>query len=78
MFVIIKSVVEYVGVFIKIVFCVINNEGIVKFDMLVKVQVVIDEFNYKFNKVVWDLVGCDNFVFGYVYDNLNVYYIIDM
>lgn len=32
--VIIKSVVEMVGVLIKIVLCVINKEGMVKFDIL--------------------------------------------
>ena len=74
----IKSVAEHAGVSIKTVSRVINNEGTVKPDTLAKVQAAIDELNYKPNKAARDLAGRDNFVLGYVYDNPNAYYIIDM
>lgn len=74
----IKSVAEYAGVSIKTVSRVINNEGTVKPDTLAKVQEAIQVLDYKPNKAARDLAGRDNFVLGYVYDNPNAYYVIDM
>ncbi|MDC8829810.1 LacI family DNA-binding transcriptional regulator [Alteromonas gilva] len=74
----IKSVAEYAGVSIKTVSRVINNEGTVKQDTLVKVQNAIAALNYKPNKAARDLAGRDNYVLGYVYDNPNAYYILAM
>lgn len=74
----IKSVAEYAGVSIKTVSRVINNEGTVKPDTLAKVQEAIRVLDYKPNKAARDLAGRDNFVLGYVYDNPNAYYVIDM
>jgi len=74
----IKSVAEYAGVSIKTVSRVINNEGTVKPETLEKVQKAIQVLDYKPNKAARDLAGRENFVLGYVYDNPNAYYIIDM
>ncbi|MGQ8364304.1 LacI family DNA-binding transcriptional regulator [Glaciecola sp. 1036] len=74
----IKSVAEHAGVSIKTVSRVINNEGTVKPETLAKVQEAIEKLNYKPNKAARDLAGRENFVLGYVYDNPNAYYIIDM
>lgn len=74
----IKSVAEHAGVSIKTVSRVINNEGTVKPETLAKVQEAIKALDYKPNKAARDLAGSENFVLGYVYDNPNAYYIIDM
>ncbi|MCV2883759.1 LacI family DNA-binding transcriptional regulator [Aestuariibacter sp. AA17] len=74
----IKSVAQYAGVSIKTVSRVINNEGTVKPATLEKVQEAIEALDYKPNKAARDLAGRENFVLGYVYDNPNAYYIIDM
>ncbi len=74
----IKSVADYAGVSIKTVSRVINNEGTVKPNTLAKVQEAIRVLDYKPNKAARDLAGRDNFVLGYVYDNPNAYYVIDM
>lgn len=74
----IKNVAEYAGVSIKTVSRVINMEGSVKPETLVKVQEAIDKLDYRPNKAARDLAGRDNFVLGFVYDNPNAYYVINM
>jgi len=74
----IKDVAEYAGVSFKTVSRVINNEGSVKSETLAKVQEAIEKLDYRPNKAARDLAGRDNFVLGYVYDNPNAYYIINM
>lgn len=54
--VIINSVVSYVGVFKKIVFCVLNNELNVSDVMCEKVLKVFKELDYMFNFIVCGLV----------------------
>lgn len=46
------DVVEYVGVFYQIVFCVVNQVSYVFVKMWEKVEVVMVELNYIFNCVV--------------------------
>ena len=74
----IKSVAEMAGVSIKTVSRVINQEGTVKPDTLKRVEDAIAVLNYKPNKAARDLASKAASVLGYVYDNPNAYYIIDM
>ena len=74
----IKSVADYAKVSIKTVSRVINNEGTVKPDTLARVQQAIEALDYRPNKAARDLASKDNSVLGFVYDNPNAYYVIDM
>ena len=74
----IKSVAELAGVSIKTVSRVINREGTVKPDTLQRVENAIAKLNYKPNKAARDLASKAGSVLGFVYDNPNAYYIIDM
>lgn len=74
----IKSVAEMAGVSIKTVSRVINREGTVKPDTLQRVEEAIKALKYTPNKAARDLASKGTSVLGYVYDNPNAYYIIDM
>jgi len=74
----IKSVAELAGVSIKTVSRVINKEGTVKPDTLKRVEEAIASLRYTPNKAARDLASKAASVLGYVYDNPNAYYIIDM
>ena len=74
----IKSVAELAGVSIKTVSRVINKEGTVKPDTLKRVEDAIASLRYTPNKAARDLASKAASVLGYVYDNPNAYYIIDM
>jgi len=74
----IKSVAEMAGVSIKTVSRVINKEGTVKPDTLQRVEEAIKALKYTPNKAARDLASKGASVLGYVYDNPNAYYIIDM
>ena len=74
----IKSVAEMAGVSIKTVSRVINKEGTVKPDTLKRVEDAIAALKYTPNKAARDLASKGTSVLGYVYDNPNAYYIIDM
>ena len=74
----IKSVAEMAGVSIKTVSRVINKEGTVKPDTLKRVEDAIAALKYTPNKAARDLASKGASVLGYVYDNPNAYYIIDM
>ncbi|WP_420933605.1 LacI family DNA-binding transcriptional regulator [Alteromonas sp. A081] len=74
----IKSVAELAGVSIKTVSRVVNKEGTVKPDTLKRVEQAIAELKYTPNKAARDLASNATSVLGYVYDNPNAYYIIDM
>ncbi|NDW22533.1 LacI family DNA-binding transcriptional regulator [Alteromonas hispanica] len=74
----IKSVAELAGVSIKTVSRVVNKEGTVKPDTLKRVEQAIAELKYTPNKAARDLASNVTSVLGYVYDNPNAYYIIDM
>lgn len=74
----IKSVAEMAGVSIKTVSRVINKEGTVKPDTLKRVEEAITALKYTPNKAARDLASKGASVLGYVYDNPNAYYIIDM
>ncbi|BFT29512.1 LacI family DNA-binding transcriptional regulator [Alteromonas sp. D210916BOD_24] len=66
------------GVSIKTVSRVINKEGTVKPDTLKRVEDAIATLKYTPNKAARHLASKGASVIGYVYDNPNAYYIIDM
>jgi len=74
----IKDVAEHAGVSFKTVSRVINHEGTVKQDTLAKVNQAIKELNYQPNTAARNLAGAKAFALGFIYDNPNAYYVIDM
>ena len=74
----IKDVAKLAGVSIKTVSRVINREDSVKPDTEKKVQAAINELNYQPNSSARNLAATQSFAIGYVYDNPNAYYVIDM
>ena len=74
----IKDVADLAGVSFKTVSRVINQEGSVKPDTLSKVTNAIKELNYQPNSAARNLAGMRSYTIGYVYDNPNAYYVIDM
>ncbi|MBC3765706.1 LacI family DNA-binding transcriptional regulator [Neptunicella marina] len=74
----IKDVAELAGVSIKTVSRVINQEGSVRADTLKKVSEAIATLNYQPNHAARNLAGTRSYALGYVYDNPNAYYVIDM
>lgn len=66
------------GVSFKTVSRVINQEGSVKGDTLDKVKQAIETLNYQPNNAARNLAGTSSYALGYVYDNPNAYYVIDM
>lgn len=74
----IKDVAELAGVSIKTVSRVTNQEGSVRKATLDKVNEAIDKLNYQPNTAARNLAGSKSFALGYVYDNPNAYYVLDM
>ncbi|MFT6087848.1 MAG: LacI family transcriptional regulator [Glaciecola sp.] len=74
----IKDVAELAGVSFKTVSRVINNEGSVRKETLQKVNDAITQLNYQPNTAARNLAGSKSYALGYVYDNPNAYYVLDM
>ncbi len=74
----IKEVAEMAGVSIKTVSRVINQEGSVKPETLERVNDAIRQLHYQPNSAARNLAGTRSFTLGFVYDNPNAYYVIDM
>ena len=74
----IHDVARRAGVSIKTVSRVINRETGVRAKTIEKVRAAIDELNYQPNVSARSLAGTRSYVIGFVYDNANAYYIIDM
>ncbi|MBY6017621.1 LacI family DNA-binding transcriptional regulator [Halomonas denitrificans] len=74
----IKDVAAKAGVSIKTVSRVINNEPSVKAPTFEKVQAAIDELNYQPNAAARNLASTKSYAIGFIYDNPNAYYVIDM
>ncbi|MDN4502529.1 LacI family DNA-binding transcriptional regulator [Alteromonadaceae bacterium BrNp21-10] len=74
----ITDVAILAGVSIKTVSRVINQEASVKADTQKKVAAAILELNYQPNNAARNLAGTSSYTIGFVYDNPNAYYIIDM
>ncbi|MCK8043608.1 LacI family DNA-binding transcriptional regulator [Shewanella sp. 1CM18E] len=74
----INDVAKYAGVSIKTVSRVTNNEPSVKQVTIDKVNSAIKELNYQPNLAARNLAGTKSYVIGFIYDNPNAYYIIDM
>lgn len=74
----IHDVAKYAGVSIKTVSRVTNNEPSVKQATIDKVNEAIKALNYQPNQSARSLAGTKSYVIGFVYDNPNAYYVIDM
>jgi LacI family transcriptional regulator len=74
----IKDVAELAGVSFKTVSRVTNNEGSVRKETLKKVNDAIKQLNYQPNNAARNLAGSKSYSLGYVYDNPNAYYVLDM
>ncbi|QSX38989.1 LacI family DNA-binding transcriptional regulator [Shewanella sedimentimangrovi] len=74
----INDVAKYAGVSIKTVSRVTNNEPSVKQETIDKVNEAIKALNYQPNLAARNLAGTKSYVIGFIYDNPNAYYIIDM
>ena len=74
----INDVAKYAGVSIKTVSRVTNNEPSVKQATIDKVNEAIQALNYQPNLAARNLAGTSSYVIGFIYDNPNAYYIIDM
>lgn len=74
----IKDVARLANVSIKTVSRVTNQESSVGEKTLEKVKNAIAELNYQPNHAARNLAGRQSYSLGFVYDNPNAYYIIDM
>ena len=74
----INDVAELAGVSIKTVSRVMNNEPSVKKATLEKVTAAIAQLNYQPNAAARNLASTRSYSIGYIYDNPNAYYVIDM
>lgn len=74
----INDVAKYAGVSIKTVSRVTNNEPSVKQATVDKVNEAIKVSNYQPNLAARNLAGTKSYAIGFIYDNPNAYYIIDM
>lgn len=74
----IKDVATQAGVSFKTVSRVMNHEGTVKPETLEKVNKAIAELNYQPNTAARNLAGSKSYALGFIYDNPNAYYVIDM
>ncbi|QFU21793.1 LacI family DNA-binding transcriptional regulator [Shewanella eurypsychrophilus] len=74
----INDVAKYAGVSIKTVSRVTNNEPSVKQSTIDKVNEAIAELDYQPNLAARNLAGAKSYVIGFIYDNPNAYYVIDM
>ncbi len=74
----IHDVAKYAGVSIKTVSRVTNKEPSVKQATVDKVNAAIKALNYQPNQSARSLAATKSYVIGFVYDNPNAYYVIDM
>ena len=74
----IKDVAKLAGVSFKTVSRVINKEPSVRQDTIDKVNQAIAQLNYQPNSAARNLAGTKTYAIGYVYDNPNAYYVINM
>ena len=74
----IKDVAQMAGVSFKTVSRVINQEASVKEETVKKVHQAIEALNYQPNSAARNLAGTRSYTLGFVYDNPNAYYVIDM
>lgn len=74
----INDVAKLAGVSIKTVSRVMNNEPSVRQDTLDKVMAAVKQLQYQPNAAARNLASSKSYSIGYVYDNPNAYYIIDM
>ncbi|MBD1388165.1 LacI family DNA-binding transcriptional regulator [Neiella sp. HB171785] len=74
----INDVAKLAGVSIKTVSRVINNEESVRQNTRDKVMAAVTELNYQPNQAARNLAGTKSYTIGFIYDNPNAYYIIDM
>jgi LacI family transcriptional regulator len=74
----IKDVAKHAGVSMKTVSRVMNNEASVKKSTQLKVMESVKALNYIPNNSARSLAGARSYSIGYIYDNPNAYYIIDM
>ncbi|GLP95076.1 LacI family DNA-binding transcriptional regulator [Paraferrimonas sedimenticola] len=74
----INDVAKQAGVSIKTVSRVINQEAGVKQATYDKVMAAVSELNYQPNVAARNLASSSAFAIGFVYDNPNAYYVIDM
>ncbi|GLS84050.1 LacI family DNA-binding transcriptional regulator [Paraferrimonas haliotis] len=74
----INDVAKLAGVSIKTVSRVINQEVGVRQATLDKVMAAVQELNYQPNLAARNLASSTAFAIGFIYDNPNAYYVIDM
>lgn len=74
----INDVAKHAGVSMKTVSRVINNESSVRENTKLKVMASVKALNYRPNNSARSLAGTRSYTIGFIYDNPNAYYIIDM
>jgi len=74
----ISEVAAKAGVSIKTVSRVMNNEAGVRSATKEKVQAAMAELNYRPSQAARSLASTQSFQIGFIYDNPNAYYVIDM
>ncbi|MCU4677352.1 LacI family transcriptional regulator [Catenovulum sp. 2E275] len=74
----INDVANLAGVSIKTVSRVMNNESGVRQSTIDKVRVAATELNYQPSQAARNLASKRSYVVGYIYDNPNAHYVIDM
>ena len=74
----IHDVAAKAGVSIKTVSRVMNNEPSVKQATIDKVNQAMQELHYQPNAAARNLASTKSYSIGYIYDNPNAYYVIDM
>lgn len=74
----INDVAKQAGVSIKTVSRVMNNEPSVRAPTREKVMAAVEALNYQPNLAARNLAGSKAYSIGFVYDNPNAYYVIDM
>jgi LacI family transcriptional regulator len=74
----INDVAKRAGVSMKTVSRVINNEPSVRKSTHEAVMAVVNELNYRPNNSARSLAGTKSYTIGFIYDNPNAYYVIDM
>ena len=74
----INDVAKQAGVSIKTVSRVMNNEPSVRAPTREKVMAAVEALDYQPNLAARNLAGSKAYSIGFVYDNPNAYYVIDM
>lgn len=74
----INDVARHAGVSMKTVSRVINNEASVKTATQERVMASVKALNYHPNNSARSLAGTRSYTIGFIYDNPNAYYVIDM